>query len=54
VPTVVPTLAETVGGAHFSPDLARVVVEWARLPEAIKAGILALVQAGGEPRGGHA
>ena len=34
-------------GTNFPPDLARVVDAWDRLPEAIKAGILALIQAGG-------
>jgi hypothetical protein len=31
----------------LTADLARVVAAWDRLPEAIKAGILALVQAAG-------
>jgi hypothetical protein len=36
---------------QFPPDLARVAAAWDRLPEAIKAGILALVQAAGGPNG---
>ncbi len=43
VPVRVPSLPEP----QFPPDLARVVATWDRLPEAIKAGILALVQAAG-------
>lgn len=34
-------------GPPLPPDLARVVDAWDRLPETIKAGILALVQAAG-------
>jgi len=48
VPVEVPTtLLGPVSGPQFPPDLARVVAAWDRLPEAIKAGILALVQAAG-------
>lgn len=47
VPTMVPRPQSADSGTHFPPDLARVVAAWDRLPEAIKAGILALVQAGG-------
>jgi hypothetical protein len=36
---------------QFPPDLARVVAAWDRLPDAIKAGVLALVQAAGGPNG---
>jgi hypothetical protein len=31
--------------AHLDPDLAAVVEAWPNLPEAIKAGILAMVMA---------
>jgi hypothetical protein len=44
---MVPRPQSADSGTHFPPDLARVVAAWDRLPEAIKAGILALVQAGG-------
>jgi hypothetical protein len=47
VPVVVPSSPEP----PFPPDLARVVAAWDRLPEAIKAGVLALVQAAGGPNG---
>jgi hypothetical protein len=49
VPTVVPSPPGAVFGPPLPPDLARVVAAWDRLPEAIKAGILALVQAAGGP-----
>lgn len=32
----------------FPPDLAAVVEAWPKLPEAIRAGILAMVQAAGD------
>ena len=47
VPTVVPCPSGAISGLDFPPDLARVVAAWDRLPEAIKAGVLALVQAAG-------
>ncbi len=47
VPIGVPSSPEP----QFPPDLARVVAAWDRLPEAIKAGVLALVQAAGGPNG---
>jgi hypothetical protein len=51
VPVEVPTPPGAVSGPQFPPDLARVVAAWNRLPEAIKAGVLALVQAAGGPNG---
>ena len=48
VPTEVPSSSGAVSGPQFPLDLARVVAAWDRLPEAIKAGILALIQASGE------
>jgi hypothetical protein len=50
VPVVVPSPSEAVSGPDFPPDLARVVAAWPDLPQAIKAGVLALVNAaaGGE------
>jgi len=33
--------------AEFSPDLAAVVEAWPKLPEAIRAGILAMIRAAG-------
>jgi hypothetical protein len=47
VPTVVPCPPGAVSVPGFPPDLARVVAAWDRLPEAIKAGVLALVQVAG-------
>jgi hypothetical protein len=51
VPIGVPTQSGAVSGPQFPPDLARVVAAWDRLPEAIKAGVLALVQAVGGRNG---
>jgi hypothetical protein len=51
VPTEVPSQSEAVSSSRFPPDLARVVATWDRLPEAIKAGILALIQAAGGANG---
>jgi hypothetical protein len=45
VPVLVPNPPGAVSGPDFPPDLARVVAAWDLLPAAIKAGILALVQA---------
>lgn len=45
VPTVVPCPSGAVSGTSFPPDLSKVVAAWPRLPEAIKAGVLAMVQA---------
>jgi hypothetical protein len=47
VPTVVPSPSGNVPGVEFPPDLARVVAAWNRLPDAIKVGVVALVQAAG-------
>jgi len=49
VPVVVPSGQGTGSNQQFPPDLARVVAAWDRFPEAIKAGVLALVQAAGGP-----
>ncbi len=45
VPVVVPTLSGTISDLQLHPDLVRIVVSWDRLPEAIKAGIIAMVEA---------
>ncbi len=45
VPTVVPSPAGVVSGPVLPPDLAFVVAAWDCLSDAIKAGILAIVQA---------
>lgn len=46
MPTVVPCTSGAVSGPVFFPaDLARVNMAWPRLPAAIKAAILVLVQA---------
>jgi hypothetical protein len=47
VPTVVPSPPGAVSCPEFPPDLALVGAAWDRLPDAIKAGVLALVQAAG-------
>ena len=51
VPTVVPSRPSAVPDAELPPDLARVVAAWADLPDAIKAGVLALVHAAAGDRG---
>jgi hypothetical protein len=43
VPTVVPTPPGAVLHPVFPADLARIVAVWERLPAAIRAGVLALV-----------
>jgi hypothetical protein len=54
VPVVVPSSSGAVSGPDFPPDLARVVAAWPDLPAAIKAGVLALVDArAGDQRGLH-
>jgi Serpin (serine protease inhibitor) len=45
VPTVVPSKPGVVIGGELPADLALIVEVWARLPAAIKAGIVAMVQA---------
>jgi hypothetical protein len=45
---VVPTVRP---GQRLSPELADVMAAWDSLPEAIKAGVLALVRAAGGPNG---
>ena len=47
VPTVVPSPTGAVSGPELPPDLARVVAAWDRLPAAIRAGVLAMVEAAG-------
>jgi hypothetical protein len=37
---------------QIDPDLSRIAAAWPQLPEAIKAGILAMVQAAGNEVGG--
>ena len=51
VPVLVPSAQVATSNPAFPPDLARVVAAWIRLPDAIKAGIIALVQAAGGPDG---
>jgi hypothetical protein len=48
---MVPSPLEVVPAPHLPPELARVVAAWDRLPDAIKVGIIALVQAAGGPNG---
>ncbi len=54
VPTVVPSPGGIISDPLFPPDLAGVVDEWDRLPEAIRAAVLTLVQAARKPTPGHA
>jgi hypothetical protein len=48
VPTMVPRPQGADFGTILPPDLARVVGAWEYLPNVIKVGILALVQAAGD------
>jgi hypothetical protein len=52
VPTVVPSASGAVSGSQLPPDLARVAAAWDDLPEVIKAGVRALVQAATGSGGG--
>ncbi len=45
VPVLVPTPPKNVSSPLTDPDLARLVALWPKLPDAIKAGISALVNA---------
>ena len=49
VPSSSHAIADNTPPVAADPGLARVVEAWPRLPEAIKVGILALVQAAGGP-----
>ena len=40
-----PGAADDTQNAHIDPDLPRVIDAWPALPEAVKAGILAMVEA---------
>ena len=48
---MVPGTSTVVPNSHLPADLTCVVAAWDRLPQAIKVGILALVQAAGGPNG---
>ena len=37
--------AESADSVHFGPDLQRVIDAWPRLPEAVRAGVLAMITA---------
>jgi hypothetical protein len=45
VPARVPSPSQPVFALQSSPELARIATAWQSLPEAIKAGVLALIQA---------
>jgi hypothetical protein len=45
VPVLVPSVSDSVSGTDLPPDLADVVAAWPDLPDAIKAGVIALVRA---------
>jgi hypothetical protein len=51
VPTVVPTCFDAGFDTEIPPQLRLVIEAWERLPAAIKAGIVALVEASGGARG---
>jgi hypothetical protein len=51
VPVGVPRPPGADSGPEFPPDLSLVVDAWDHLPAAIKAGILAMVQAAGGASG---
>lgn len=48
VPTVVPSASEAPKEPQVPADFARVRAEWERLPDAVKAAILALIRAAQE------
>src|SRR5690606_23494871 len=50
VPVLLPSASEPAPSPQFPADLARLGAEWERLPDGIKAAILALVQAAQGPR----
>ena len=52
VPVLVPSSEDGVSSAKLPPELARVVAVWDQLPEAIRTGILALVDAAHKSQGG--
>ena len=45
MPTVVPSATEATSSLDLPPELAQIIPVWPDLPEAIKAGILAMVKA---------
>ncbi len=45
VPTLVPSPPDATAGGQFPADLGEVVTAWATRPDAIKAGVLALIRA---------
>jgi hypothetical protein len=47
VPTVVPCPPEAEKTPQLPPDLAHLLAGWDQLPEAIRTGILAMVNAAG-------
>jgi hypothetical protein len=51
VPTVVPSPNSALSSPEIPTDLAAVAAAWDHLPDAIKAGVLALVQAAGGRHG---
>jgi hypothetical protein len=51
VPAEVPSSPAPFSTRDLPPDLARVVNAWPRLPEAIKACVLAMIQAMGGANG---
>jgi hypothetical protein len=52
VPVLVPSSQDDVSSAQLPPELARVVDAWEQLPDAIRTGILALVEAACKTPGG--
>ena len=52
VPVLVPSSEDGVSSSQLPPELARVVAAWDQLPDAIRTGILALVEAAYKTPGG--
>ena len=53
VPTVVPSFSEPPSALHLSPELKKLVEAWPNLPQVVKAGILAMIDAAAGSRTGQ-
>jgi hypothetical protein len=45
---VVPSLSESPPAFHLPPELVKIVNAWPGLPQVVKAGILAMIEAAAE------